>query len=367
MRGPAIPTGLLHDGWLAFRNRLLTSPAFQQFSLRFPLFRPIARGQSEALFDLVAGFVYSQVLHASVETGLLELLKEPQSAEALARRMGWRPTELLLLLNAASSLGLVERRSDRTYCLGFRGAALAAHPWIAKFIGHHDRFYADLADPVRLLRGEVQDTRLQKFWNYHPDNAEAAAYTRLMAASQEAVSDEILAVHDFSRYRSLLDVGGGDGSFLRRVAKRYPQISLTLFDLPQVIAQVGPHQPFTALSGHFLRDPLPRGADCVTLIRVVHDHDDDTVSSLFDRLREVNDTGATLLIAEPMKGRHTSRRVTDAYFDLYFAAMGSGRTRSAKEIAALARPAGWGSPRVRQTRLPLVASVLLLTAGDRPA
>jgi demethylspheroidene O-methyltransferase len=367
MRGPAKLTGFLHDGWLALRNRLIASAEFQQFSLRFPLFRPIARRQSEALFDLVAGFVYSQVMHASVETGLLELLKEPQSAEALARRMGWPPTELQLLLNAASSLGLVEQRSDRTYCLGFRGAALAAHPWIAKFIGHHDRFYADLADPVRLLKGEVQETQLRKFWNYHSDNAEAAAYTRLMAASQEAVSEEILVAHDFSRYRSILDVGGGDGSFLRRIAGRYPQISLTLFDLPQVVALAGNPQPFTAVPGHFLHDPLPRGADCVTLVRVVHDHDDGTVSSLFDRLRQANDTGTTLLIAEPMKDRRTSRRVTDAYFDLYFAAMGSGRTRSAREIAALARPAGWGSPRFRQTRLPLVASVLLLTAGDRPA
>ena len=46
--------------------------------------------------------------------------------------------------------------------------------------------------------------------------------------------------------------------------------------------------------------------------------------------------GATLLIAEPFAGNPSTARVTDAYFNLYFAAMGQGRTRSPQEIAALA-------------------------------
>lgn len=61
----------LPDRILAWRDRLVSRPAFQRFAARFPLTRSIAERQSRAVFDLCAGFVYSQVLAAVVELDLL--------------------------------------------------------------------------------------------------------------------------------------------------------------------------------------------------------------------------------------------------------------------------------------------------------
>ena len=57
-----------------------------------------------------------------------------------------------------------------------------------------------------------------------------------MAASQQAIAAEILASYNFGTHRHLLDVGGGDGSFIAAAAARYPQLAFTLFDLPAVAA-----------------------------------------------------------------------------------------------------------------------------------
>ncbi len=114
----------------------------------------------------------------------------------------------------------------------------------------------------------------------HPD--ETSAYTKLMAASQAMVAREVVAGFPFRRYRRLLDVGGGDGSFLEAVAAAAPDLDLELFDLPAVAAEAaarfakaGLATRATALGGDFRHDVLPPGADLVSLVRVLHDHDDD--------------------------------------------------------------------------------------------
>lgn len=127
----------LVDGWRRRRDRILTNWAFLDWSLRFPLTRPVARARTRALFDLCAGFVYSQILLASVRLGLFERLAElPDTLEGLAERLRLSPDAMRHLLDGATGVGLVERRGDR-YGLGPLGAAVVAAPGLAEMIEHH--------------------------------------------------------------------------------------------------------------------------------------------------------------------------------------------------------------------------------------
>ena len=77
----------LGDRWRGLRDALLSSRRFQRFAAAFPLTRPIARRRAADLFDLCAGFVYSQVLFACVSLRLLPQLQGgPQSVTTLAAR-----------------------------------------------------------------------------------------------------------------------------------------------------------------------------------------------------------------------------------------------------------------------------------------
>ncbi len=371
------------DRWLTTRDRLVASERFQRWANAFPLTRPIARRRARELFDLCAGFVYSQVLLACVRLRLFEQLQAaPLDAATLAARNGLTLDAMQRLLAAAVSLRLLEQRSDARYGLGMLGAALVGNPGVVKMIEHHALLYADLRDPVALLRGErrgERETELSRYWAYagNPDAAalgaeQVADYSELMAASQPLVTREVLAAYPLKRHRRLLDVGGGDGSFVCAAAQAAPRLELALFDLPAVaqratrrFAQAGLGVRAQAFGGDFRRDALPAGADLVTLVRVLFDHPDETVVELLRAVHRALPPAGTLLIAEPMAEASGAEPMGAAYFGFYLMAMGRGRARAPQDFQRLLTAAGFGPLRVVPTPSPLQTGVLVVQPARR--
>ena len=350
-----------HIRWCRWRNGVLSSARFQRFAARSPLMRPVARRKARQLFDLVAGFTYSQVLAAALESGLLAALGEgPLTQEEAATRTDLPPAGALRLLRAAAALDLAQPVGQR-WMLGQAGAALAGNPGIAEMVAHHRLLYADLADPLALLRRGGGGGALAGFWRYAGGDSEsAAAYSRLMAASQPLVAQHILDSYRFDSHRRLLDIGGGEGRFLAAVGARYPDLERGLFDLPPVAARarerLGDAVRFHP--GSFLTDPIPTGYDLISLVRVLHDHDDAPAAALLRSIRDSLAPGGRLLIAEPMAQVPGAEPMGDAYFGLYLLAMGSGRPRPADEIATMLRAAGFTRIRRFATPLPLTVSLI---------
>jgi demethylspheroidene O-methyltransferase len=333
-----------------------------------------------ALFDLCSGFVYSQVLLACTRLGLFEkLARGPCSAQQLAAELDVPADSLSRLLTAAESLKLIEARGNDEFGLGPLGSAVLGNPAVAMMIEHHAHFYDDLRDPVALLRGDSRPTQLARFWAYAEaedpaavQSVDAAAYSELMEASQAMIADQVLAAYPFSAHRRMLDVGGGNGAFAAAALRRTPQLEVTVFDLPAV-AQLA-EQRFerddfgrraTAHGGNFLTDPLPNGFDLVTLVRIVHDHDDDQVLELLTAVRRAIADDGVLLIAEPMLDTRGAEPVAAAYFGFYLMAMGQGRPRSSEALRALLHEAGFDSIRRRSTTAPMLARVLVARPSTR--
>ena len=371
---PDGPAGFWWDRWLSWRNRLLSSPRFQRWAADFPLTRPVARRNARALFDLVAGFVYSQILVACVRLDLFDILAAaPLAPATLARRIGLAEPAAVTLLKAASSLKLVQALPDGRYGLGPLGAALRGNPSLGAMIAHHAMLYADLTEPVSLLRGQTADPQLAAFWAYAGHKAPAATtpaqvrgYSALMAQSQELIAGEVLDAYSLRRHRRLLDIGGGEGVFLSAAGIRYPDLGLMLFDLPSVVERAparfegaGVASRATIFAGDFFRDRLPTGADIVSLVRVLHDHDDEFALAILRKAYAALPKDGILLVAEPMSGTSGAEPAGDAYFGIYLAAMGSGRPRTAAEISLLLRRAGFHRTRLAPTRTPMVVRVMV--------
>ena len=365
------------EKWLALRNRLSASPRFQHWAARFFLTRPIARQRARALFDLVAGFVYSQTLAACVQLKLFDMLTTgPMPVRELSARMMLDEDAGTRLLKAAAALDLVEALPDGRYALGQLGAALVGNPSLSAMIAHHALLYADLSDPVALLRGAPKTQHLKAFWSYakNPHAADTTpdqvnAYSTLMAQSQAMVAREVLDCCSLRRHRRLLDIGGGEGVFLAAAGTRYPDLALMLFDLPAVAARAelrlqlaGMAGRATTFGGDFFQDPLPLGADIVSLVRVLHDHDDEFALAILRRAHAALPKGGTLMLAEPMAGTRGAEPAGDTYFGFYLAAMGSGRPRTVSEITDLMVQAGFRDPRPCPTPTPMIVRVVLATA-----
>jgi demethylspheroidene O-methyltransferase len=348
----------------AWRDRLLGAPRFHGFAARFWLTRGVARREARALFDICAGFVYAQTLFACVELDVFEVLANgPVELPAIAARVGLSETAARTLLEAASSLRLVARAREG-YRLGGLGAALRGNPGVSAMVRHHRLFYADLADPVALLRGEIEPG-LAKFWPYAGADGDFAGYSALMAATQPMIAAEILAAFDVSRAACVLDVCGGDGAFLCAVGARAKNARLILFDLPVVVERAGAQFAAAGLAdrarvvgGDVAVDRLPAGADLVTLVRVLHDNDDALALRILKSTRAALAAGGRVLVAEPLARTEGAARV-GAYFGFYLTAMRSGRPRTAAELRGLMEAAGFARVRAVRTNQPMLTSVLL--------
>lgn len=352
-------------------TRLMASPTFQNWAARFPLTKGRVRREGEAMFDLVAGFCHAQILQAVVKLKIPEmLLDQEMTPAALAHACAVPPDRMQVLLQGAVSLGLLKKRRSGCIALTTRGAALAGVPGLQGMIAHHDVLYRDLADPVAFFRGETE-TELAAFWPYvfgadgATDPSVTATYSELMSDSQSLVAADTLAAVSLKDVRHLMDVGGGTGAFLAAVGAAYPTMKMTLFDLPAVapvakerFATLGFADRLTIVSGSFRDDPLPAGADMISLIRVLYDHADETVLELLKAVYAALPTGGRVLISEPMTGGNRPQRAGDAYFALYCMAMRTGRARSAAEISTLLVNAGFTNVLAPKAARPFVTSTM---------
>ncbi len=354
------------DGWL---NRLIARPGVQEFANRMPVFRRIARRDGAEIFDIVQGFVRSQVLYALISLDIPEKLMDgPASPDKLALGAGMSRDRMTLLLQAGAGIGLLKRRREGRFSLTRKGAALVGVPGLRQMILHHGAFYRDMGDPVALLKGEAE-TELAGFWPYvfgaDVDPDVTRTYSDLMADSQAMVARDTLAAVSLQGIRHLADIGGGSGAFLAEVAAAYPELALTLFDLPAVMPSAEERLAARGLidrvelhGGSFRQDPLPRGADAISLIRVLYDHDDDSVAALLTKVFDALPAGGRLIVSEPMSGGVTPDPVTDVYFAFYTLAMRTGRTRSSAMITSLCEAAGFTEVRAYPPRRSFVTSVV---------
>jgi demethylspheroidene O-methyltransferase len=356
----------------ARRDALLTDPAALRRLESIPLFRPVVQRSARRLFDLMAGFTYTQTLLALIRLGILDRLGNgPARASELAEDLRLSQHAVERLLRAAAPLGLVESRGKGRYGLGLLAGPAITRPEIRTLIEHHALLYDDLRDPVALLRNHATGD-LSRYWGYVQDrdraraldDTDVAPYSAVMRASLPPLVDLVLESYDLSRHRQLLDVGGGEGVFVEAIARRAPALELVLFDLPAVASRAERRLSQSGLTrircvgGSFFDDPLPRGADIVTLIRVCFDHPDERVLTLLRRIHDALEPGGTVLLAEPMAAISSSDRVGDTYFGWYLWAMGAGEYRTPSELAALLQSAGFRDIRQPRTRQPLQVGVV---------
>jgi demethylspheroidene O-methyltransferase len=353
--------------WVMRRNAVLGSAAFQRWASRTPIIRGIARRRAAAQFDMIAGFIYSQILTAFVQSGLVAFLNgHLRSFGEIAEFTGLNPDATNRLLKAGQSLQIAESPQEGLWTLGEAGAPLSANEGAMAMIRHHHLLYNDLADPLALLsKSRSEETALSAYWTYASkgDSKEGATgYSALMAATQPMVSQQILDAYDFSGHKRMLDIGGGSGAFAAAIAIAVPKLQFGIFDLPDVIAEAQKRLApgdITFHPGSFKENAIPQDYDLITLVRILHDHDDDVVQALLPKIYAALPPRGRLLIVEPMAGSASATRMGDAYFGLYLWAMGSGRPRTAAETTTMLTKAGFATITPVKTALPIITNALV--------
>jgi SAM-dependent methyltransferase len=266
-----------------------------------------------ASFDLVRQMAASHYLvrslHVVAELGVADVVGEaPRPISEVAAQVGADADALRRLLVLLSSRGIFQ----------VSGTAVA-HSAASAFL--RDGHPASLRSFVRMFGQAIQwdsagalleaartgeavmpkifpDGGLWGYFMARPD--EGRVFDEAMVAKSQAQIADLLAHHDFSRYRRIVDIGGGQGHMLRAILAAQPGAQGVLFDLPPVIERArngGKAERLEFMPGDFFSTPLPEG-DAIILMEVLHDWDDAAAARILSAVREAARPDARLLVIE---------------------------------------------------------------------
>ena len=165
--------------------------------------------------------------------------------------------------------------------------------------------FDELAHSVRTGRPSIELSDPGGLWSYLSGApAEQAVFGRAMTARAAGDTQAVLAGHDFSACRRVVDVGGGRGHLLHAVLESTPQARGILFDLPAVVEAGGPAHPrLVRQAGDFFVDPLPAG-DTYLVMEVLHDWADAEALAILSAIRRAAPDEAKVLIIEGILPEH---------------------------------------------------------------
>jgi SAM-dependent methyltransferase len=316
----------------------------QELALNEHLGRTVAAGQEARLFELITGHWATQAMSVAAELGLADVLAYgPMTGEQVAAATGCAPQALTRLLRYLTGLGVVGATGDRFSGTPLLDLVRQDSPFRDLTLMYGGEFYqawGAFGHAVRTGESAFGQVFGLEHFDYFQQHAEVGErFTRSMAATTQALADRLGWAFDFSSARNVIDVGGGDGTLLRRILELAPEATGVLFDRKNVVADAGAAIRMSIVEGDFFEE-VPAGGDLYVLSRILHDWDDERCATLLDRCREACAPGGTLLVVERVLPDEPVPSPAFAW-DLQMLAITGGRERTRGEYSRLLAAAGF--------------------------
>lgn len=265
------------------------------------------------LFGILSGAWATQVLQVGAELGIADILKDgPKTIAELADATQTNVAALTRLMRALVALQVFAEKEPGVYCMSpaswhlCQGYPGSLRNFILFFkLDWVWNLWCELNYAMKTGQSAMRHVHGVNIWEYLDARPRDLRYMNEgMDEFSRLINPAVLASYDFSAFRSLVDVGGGYGSFLKLLTEQDPSFHGILFDRPTAIAEaeaLHANTPFasqcTFVGGDFL-DKLPEGADAYLFKFVVNDWDDTYARQMFSACRRAIPPHGKLLVAE---------------------------------------------------------------------
>lgn len=310
----------------------------------------------ELIWTLTNAYVPSTCLHLVAELGVADGIgDEPVRVDELASHIGADPNALDRVLSLLAAHGIFAR-TGRAYTHTPASRLLRSdHPMSLRAFPRMNglpfisQTFSNLEHSIRTGAPAIESVEPRGLWGYLQDRPdEAQIFAQAMAARAAGDTAAVLAAYDFSDLATIADIGGGSGHLVKAVLETAPRATGILFDLPAVIETLHVHHKrLTTHSGDFFADPLP-AADAYLLMEILHDWPDEQCLAILRAVRQAAAPGARLLVIENVL--HDRGRDAGGHnLDVIMLAVTGGRERTARELGALFKQAGFSDGRLIET------------------
>ncbi|MFJ3973833.1 methyltransferase [Streptomyces sp. NPDC090021] len=319
-----------------------------------------------ALYRLAFGFMPAQMIHVAARLRIPDLLAEgPRTATELAKLTGSDARALHRVLRGLVAFDVLAEPEAGTFELTLSGRLLrsdvpnSVRPMLMPYFDEGIwGAWGALSATVRTGGPALEQVRGVSLFDYLAQQpAVSSEFNEAMALSARLEAPAVALAHDFARYRTAVDLGGGNGTLMANLLAAHPQLRGTLFDTPTGLAEAP-----SVLAAHGVADrceiavgdffaSVPDGADVYLLKSVLHDWDDEQCIRILRNCRGAVPADGRLLVVEVvMPERMTAQ--TDHFSvisDINLLATTSGRERTAEEFRRILtaggfEPAGIGDP-----------------------
>jgi hypothetical protein len=304
--------------------------------------------------QLTMGALVSQAISVIARFGVADALTAgPRDVEEIAEMVGAHGPALYRLLRALGDAGVVAELENRRFALTPLGEVLRSdvpgslRGW-ATMVGmpFHRCPWTDLYETVRTGESAFDRVHGRKIFDHlaeHPEDA--AVFDAAMHSFSTSETVSIVKAYDFTKFRTIVDVGGGRGGLLAAILSANPRLHGVLFDMPAVVAGADEEiagevvDRCKVVSGDFF-DSVPEGGDIYLLSNIIHDWDDDQSVRILSTCRTAMADTARVLLAELVLPK-APRPSMGKLLDLEMLVMTSGgRQRTEAEYRMLLGRAG---------------------------
>jgi hypothetical protein len=311
----------------------------------------------DRLLRMLLGFCDSKVLAVACELRLADQLAGgPRSAAELAGAVQADLPSLRRLLHTLACLGLLAEAGPDRYALAPLGEVLrsdvpgSVRELATMICGEAAwRTFGALDHSIRT--GETAFRHvfgMGPFEYYHSEPELLRNFNAAMSDHTGFMAPYIATGFDFSRFRTLVDVGGGDGTMLAELLRTYPELTARMVETEAggsaaaaKLAAAGVADRAEVVVGDFFR-AVPAGADAYLVKSVLHDWSDDECRQILANCRAAGRPDSTVLVVEPlMPDRAGPEAAGVAMSDLNMLVNTGGRERSEADFAAVMAAAGF--------------------------
>ncbi|OZD03390.1 hypothetical protein CH275_16560 [Rhodococcus sp. 06-235-1A] len=269
----------------------------------------------EVLSNLIFGTLRAQVFRAAAQLELADYLsKETLTSAELAERAQLDVDALRRLLLALEKIGAVVCDQGGKYGLTSLGQRLrtdvpdSVRDLVLCYNGEATwHCWSDLAGTVRTGVNILERVDKKNYFEYlKEDPLEYELFNGAMADDSRNSAKSIAGGFDFSRFGTLMDIGGGNGTLIASIAAVHDSVEGIVFDLPtavgsaqQIFALNGVEGRCRAVGGDVFVE-VPGGADAYMMKSFLHDWDDEHVISILAKIRKVIGEHGRVLVIEPL-------------------------------------------------------------------
>jgi SAM-dependent methyltransferase len=293
------------------------------------------------------------------------LSKHGQSPRAVAAHFGGDAISWEIFLNALSGMGLLTKRGEKFSNTSFAVRYLSG-TGTAVLLPDHDAW--ETWGRLASILTTGKRPRSQKPFSL--DRAKAKRLLVGLDLHAQQIAPYLIKKFPLSGCRTLLDVGGGLGSFAVAFCRRYPRLQATLVEHPNIlplarraIKDSGMAKRVRVIGLDFLRSALPQGFDTVFVSNVLHAHGLAEDCSLLSKLYRCLNPRGQLILRDVFMGRDRTNPEWGALFSVSLLLhTPQGRCYALDEILGWLRQVGFSAIRgpFRSSPLPFDPDTILI-------